>query len=335
MQELPTNPPEYSPDQQKNGVIASRFFWATVFLLAFATVTLTVVGSLRSTDPSLPQPVEINPTTLERLLSDTAIAAGKTVEPDIRRLLDTVYDPAYAAIPTYADFHYSVLGEYVEMTEAVRGQMSDALYERLFDGFEQRLMTAASNLDQRYAAEYQRELREQIEEQVSTEGILLPLGEVTDSVLQDAIARAHTTFPLATVAAGIVGSGSLKVVTATIGKKLTAKIAAKASAKTLAKGGGLITGFGGGTLLCSWSGPGAAICGVVGGAVAWFLTDAVVLNIDEYFNREDFEAELRAILDEDRAEKRDLLVASLQAKATAMDATVEEIFRMRDLHTDD
>ena len=250
-------------------------------------------------------------------------------------MLDSVYDPAYAAIPTYADFHYSVFGEYVEMTEAVRGQMSDALYERLFDGFEQRLMTAASDLDQRYAAEYQRELREQIEEQVSTEGILLPLGEVTDSVLQDAIARAHTTFPLATVAAGIVGSGSLKVVTATIGKKLTAKIAAKASAKTLAKGGGLITGFGGGTLLCSWSGPGAAICGVAGGAVAWFLTDAVVLNIDEHFNREDFEAELRAILDEDRAEKRDLLVASLQAKATAMDATVEEIFRMRDLHTDD
>ena len=55
MQELPPNPPEYSPDQQKNGVIASLFFWATVFLLAFATVALTVVGSLRSTDPSLPQ----------------------------------------------------------------------------------------------------------------------------------------------------------------------------------------------------------------------------------------------------------------------------------------
>ena len=129
--------------------------------------------------------------------------------------------------------------------------MNDALYERLFDGFEQRLMTAASNLDQLYAAEYQRELREQIEEQVSTEGNLLPLGEVTDSVLQDAIARAHTTFPLATVAAGIVGSGSLKVITATIGKKLATKIAAKASAKTLAKGSGLLTGFGGGTLLCS------------------------------------------------------------------------------------
>ena len=49
MQALPPNPPEYSPDQQKNGVIAPRFFWATVFLLAFITVALTVVGSLRST----------------------------------------------------------------------------------------------------------------------------------------------------------------------------------------------------------------------------------------------------------------------------------------------
>ena len=335
MQTLPPNPPRAAPDQQKNSGIASRFFWATVFLLAIATFAMTAVGSLRSTEPSRPPPVEINPTTLERLLSDTAIAAKKAVEPDINALLDTVYGPAYDAIPAYADFHYSVLGEYVELTESVTGQMSNALYERLFDGFEQRLTSATSLLDQRYVEEYQSILQERIAEQVSPEGISQPLGEVSNSVLQDAIDRAHTTLPLATVAAGIVGSGSLKVVSATIAKKLAAKVAAKASAKGLAKGGGVLTGAGGGALLCSWSGPGAAVCGIVGGAAAWFLTDAVVINIDEYFNREEFEAELRSILDEDRAEKRDLLHATLEDKATAMDTAVEDIFRIRDLYTDD
>jgi hypothetical protein len=96
----------------------------------------------------------------------------------------------------------------------------------------------------------------------------------------------------------------------------------------------VVTGVGGGALLCSWSGPGAAVCGIVGGAAAWFLTDAAVINIDEYFNREDFEAELRAILDEDRAEKHELLVTALQQKAAAMDAALEAIFKMRDLHID-
>ena len=76
------------------------------------------------------------------------------------------------------------------------------------------------------------------------------------------------------------------------------------------------------------------MCGIVGGAAAWFLTDAVVVNIDEYFNREDFEAELRAILDEDRAEKHELLAAALEAKAATMDALVDQIFKMRDLSVD-
>lgn len=335
MHTSPADPPQATSDQQMNGRTTSRFFWATVFLVAVTTLALTVVGSFRSTDSSPISPVEVNPTTLEKLLSDTAIAAKKAVEPDIDTMLDTVYGPVYDAIPAYAEFHYSVLGEYVELTEAATGQMSDALYERLFNGFEQRLTNAASSLDQQYIEEYQSNLQKQIARQVSLDGTLLPLGEVTESILQDAVSRTHTTLPLATVAAGIVGSGSLKVVSATIAKKLATKVATKASAKGLAKGGGVLTGAGGGALLCSWSGPGAAVCGIVGGAAAWFLTDAVVINIDEYFNREDFEAELQAILKEDQAKNHDLLTTALEDKAAAMDAAAEEIFRMRDLHADD
>ncbi|KIN78173.1 hypothetical protein [Sulfitobacter mediterraneus] len=331
----PPNPTETTSDVNAKNVIASRFFWATVALLAVATLALTVASSFQTTNSSPQHSVEIEPTTLARILSDTAISAQKAVAPDIDAHLDAVYAPAYAAIPAYADFHYSVLGEYIELTAAATGQMSDAIHERLFDGFENRLTEAAAKLNKRYVEEYQRILEKQVAQQVSPGGATPLLGEVTDAVLQDAISRAHTTLPLATVAAGIVGSGSLKLVSATIAKKLAAKVAAKASAKGLAKGGGVIAGAGGGALLCSWSGPGAAVCGVVGGAAAWLLTDAVVVNIDEYFNREDFEDELRKMLVEDRAEKREQLTAALRDKAVAMDAAVEEIFKMRDLHKAD
>jgi hypothetical protein len=108
-QTLPHKSPKASNDQQKNSGVASRFFWATVFILALATLGLTAVGSIRSTEPSPSLVAEISPTTLERLLSDTAIAAKTVTEPNISSLLDTVYGPAYDAIPAYADFHYSIL----------------------------------------------------------------------------------------------------------------------------------------------------------------------------------------------------------------------------------
>jgi len=333
-QNTPPDAHSAEPYRQKNSNITSRFFWGTVLLLATLVIGQSVVGNLRSTESSSISPVELPRTILEVILSDTAVEAKESVDRDLDKLLDSVYGPAYAAIPAYADFHYSVLGEYVELTEAVRGQMSEGLYERLFDGFEQRLLDAGSSLDQRYVEEYQRILQEKIAGQATPESISLPLGDVTQAILQDAIARAQITFPIATVAVAIVGSGSLKVVSATIAKKLAAKIAAKATAKGLAKGGGVLAGAGGGALLCSWSGPGAAACGIVGGVAAWFLTDAVVVNIDEYFNRDEFEADLRTILDEDRAEKRDLLLAALEEKAAAMDAGVNESFRMRDILSD-
>ena len=101
-QTLPPKSPRASNEQKKNSRVASRFFWATVFILSVATLALTVVGRFRSTEPSPPAMVEINPTTLERLLSDTAIVAKTSVEPEISSLLDRVYGPAYEAIPAYA-----------------------------------------------------------------------------------------------------------------------------------------------------------------------------------------------------------------------------------------
>lgn len=327
----PHEAPGAGTDPRRTDTLASRAFWATIVLFALATIGLSVFGSLQTKQPDSHTPTEIPRTTLERILSTTATAAKDAVVPDVETLLDTVYAPAYAAIPEYADFHYSVLGEYVELTQAVQGKMSESLHERLFDGFSERFETAAAILDQRLLDTYRSILDERVAAELSSEGITQLSGGATEVVLDDARARARVTLPIATVAAGIAGSGSLKVISASIAKKLAAKIATKASGKVVAKGGGILTGAGGGALLCSWSGPGAVVCGVVGGTAAWLLTDAVVLNIDEYFNREDFEADLRGILDEDRAEKHAMLIAAMEKNAAAMDASVDEIFTLRDL----
>ena len=320
--------------ETKKNKTASRFFWAAILVLAGLTLLLTLVGTLRNSEPAGPTTFEIPKTTLETILSEAAEKAQVIVAPETETILQNVYAPVYAAIPEYADFHYSVLGEYVELTEAAFGQMSHGLYDRLFKGFEQRLSDAATLLDQKYSEAYRSALKEQIETTIPTEQLSLPLGELTQAALEDAVSRARVTLPLASVVAGVAGSGTLKVVAATVAKKMAAKVAAKAAAKGVAKGGGFLAGAGGGALLCSWSGPGAALCGIVGGTAAWLLADAAVVNIDEYFNRDEFEAELRALIDEDRAARQLLIEEALRNKAAQMDAATNEImkdFTLRDL----
>ena len=313
-------------DHQRNTKIASRSFWATVILLAVVTLGLTVGGRINST-----KPLEFSPTTLERLLSDTAKAAKTAVEPDVDALLDAVYAPVYEAIPEYATFHYSVIGEYTELGAAFSSDIADSLNDRLFAGFDQRLSNGVSDLDQMYAKAYQSILEEQVADKQRVDGEKEPLGELTEAVLQDAVIRAKTTKPINAVAATVAGTGVLKV----FSKKIATKLATKITTKVSVKGGSVLVAGGGGALLCAWSGPGAVVCGAAGAAAAWLITDAAVVNIDEYFNREEFESDLRAMLDEDRAEKRTLLIAALDQKAAAMDAAAKEIFRLRDLSSDE
>lgn len=309
------------------------YFWATILTLAIGTALLVVFGSVRN-QTDISSEYEISPTTLETIFSDTAEVARLAVEPDVGAVLRSVYAPVYAAIPIYAEFHYSVLGEYTELTEAALGQMSGAIEERLFSGFGTRLNGAAQTLDQRYVDEYQNALRDNIQAKIPAEKLSLPLGQMSQSVLEDAMSRARITFPISSVSAGIVGSGGLKAIAALIAKKMAAKIAAKAALKGVAKGGGVLAGAGGGALLCSWSGPGAALCGIVGGTAAWLLTDAAIVNIDEYYNRAEFEDELRMMIDDDMRAKEVMIEAALVSKAAAMDVasgSILEEFTLRDL----
>ena len=301
---------------------AWRFFWIAIFVLAGVTISLILAGILRDS-----QTYEIPQTMLETILSETAKTAQEIVAPDIAQELENVYSPVYAAIPEYADFHYSVLGQYDELTAFALGQMSDNLYQRLFNGFEQRFSDTLTSLDQKYEKAYRDALDEQIEETRSTEQSSLPLGELTQKVLDDALNRARITAPLAGTAATITG---VKVTVTIIAKKMVAKVAAKAAVKGAVKGGSLLTGATLGVALCSWSGPGAVLCGLTGATVAWFSADGVIINIDEYFNRDEFEADLRALIDEDRIAKQSLIEEALRNKATQMD----EDFTLSEFYSD-
>jgi uncharacterized protein YwgA len=323
------NPELVKPPKGHKG--ASFYFWVSILTLAGITIALQILGMVRSSEP---KSYDIEPTIMEMLLSNAATEAQTVVLPQIEEeLLDNVYAPVYAAIPAYAEFHYSVFGEYTQLFSVVVESMADGIEQRLLDGFEQRLQGATEKIDNDFVIAYRDALDRQIDSELLSSDVALPLGELTEVVMSDAIDRARTTVPVATITAGVVGGGGLKVASAAMTKKLVAKYAAKGAIK----GGSVLAGAGSGALLCSWTGPWAAACGVAGGVIAWLATDQIILKVDEVMNRDEFETTLREIIDEDRMEKQALLESALTGKAAQLDSATSEIiqpFRMRDLAND-
>ncbi len=328
-----------TPEITSGSNTISRFFWVTILMLAALTIVLALIGILRNPEPAVPEPFEVPETTLETILGTVAKEAQKVVVPEIGPAMKEVYAPVYEAIPKYADFHYSVLGEYTELTAAVLGRMESQIRDQLFHEFEQRTTTALESLDKSYVEAYRNALDKELAAvEIPEEQRSLPIGEMTRTALEDAVNRAKTTLPLATTAAVVAGSGVLQVTTTIIAKKIAAAIAAKAALKGAAKSTGILGGAGGGALLCSPAGPVAILCGVAGGIAAWFTVDVVVIRIDEYFNRDEFEAELRALVDADKARKHRIIRKKLDEKAARMDAATKEImkgFTLRDLSSGD
>ena len=331
--------PQAGPSHRKKSNTASLAFWSTLVFMAGATVVVALAGSLRPSGDGEPTFMEQalsagERETAERVLSDGNAGALQAVVREIDPRLSSVYAPTYAAIPEYANFHYSVLGEYIEFTLAVQGRVSTKLQEQLFGGYNQRIDSALHDLEASYVETFASNFNAEIQALIDAENLDAGLGETMQLALDDAIARARVSYPIAGTTAGIVGSGGIKALTAGMASKLGAKVAAKAAAKGAVKGASVLGGVGGGAALCSWGGPLAVACGVGGGIAAWLLVDAVAVNIDELLNREEFEADLRTLIDKNKADLKQRIERALHSKAQRMEQVatkaVVEDFRWRD-----
>ena len=322
---------EVGPASPAKTNIASWAFWGTLLFLAIATVGLALIGILLPGDTEQTIEVEMDLTLLEGALSNSSKDALQAVIPAIDPLLSDVYRPVYAAIPEYVNFHYSVLGEYAELILTTQGRIGTLLQERLFDGFDQRIDGFLTSLDEKFVEAYESTLDAEIQAAIAAENPHGVLSEATQLVLNDAVARATIAFPVAG-AAGVFGSGGLKALTAGIAAKLAAKVTAKAVAKGALKGGAVLAGAGGGGALCVWGGPLALACGAIGGIGAWFLADAAIVNLDEFFTRDEFEATLRDLVDQHKTDTKQRVLQTLALKGPELDKAIAEDFRLSDIH---
>ncbi|MTH76225.1 hypothetical protein [Paracoccus aestuariivivens] len=299
----------------------ARSFWAVIGLLAVIVIGLSVLAAMRD-HPVVariipPAPREIPQSRIEAMIRDAGEAAYQAQAARLDQLLAAAYAPVYAGIPSYAEFHYSVLGEYTELGSAALGQMGDAMESRLFPDLAAGLGKVADDLDAGFLASFTARLDQQIQTELQGAGAGIALGDVTRSIQQDAINRVAITAPVA-VAMTVAAKPAIKAVAATMAKKMATKVASKAAAKGAVKATGIGGGAATGAAVCSPGGPIASvICGAGAAAVIWFGADAAIVNIDEYFNRDDFETELHGMIDQNHAEVKARLLAMLNEKRVA------------------
>ncbi|MDV7141759.1 hypothetical protein R3X27_03590 [Tropicimonas sp. TH_r6] len=287
-----------------------RWFWGTILALVAVTVVLNVVAFNRSRDAmeeNQQQFGEWSPPRVQDVLSRANSTTLRKVSLLVAPLLEEAYAPVHAAVPEYAEFHYSVWGSYVELGTAVSGDPAVKLQQMLFSGMEGRLSGVANKLNEGFSQVYREELAAEVN---SAEENDVTAGTLTAAVFDDAIEQTGKT-----AIALSVGGGSTKVVALAISKKMGTKIAAKAAAKAGAKWSASAMGGGGAAAACGWLGPGAAVCAVGGAAVAWLVTDAGAGKLDELWNREAFEAELHHLIEVDKAAKQALFVSLLAERA--------------------
>lgn len=298
----------------------SRWFWGTIMLLLVITVSFELLATwqagrqgVENDSSSSVDQTETKATQVERWFN-TAGEEAEKVREQIRGRLDKAYAPVYAGIPKYMDFHYSLTGEWLELGSAAMGKLGGGLEEHLFDGFDTRL----GDVSEQLALEFDQRFRTALDKAMAAEpGGVEAIGPVVTRALQDSRNRMKET--TGTVGGVLVGGATLKVFTTAFAKKLAIKLAAKVGTKTGMKWAAATTGGAASAAACSWTGPGAAACAVAGAAITWVATDVAIIKLDEYVARDEFERDLRKLIDDHKKETQQAIEQMLASKILAVE----------------
>ncbi len=256
------------------------------------------------------------------------IQLQKEMDQHIENAVQHAFEPVYAAIPAYADWYYSLAGEYLRIGHALGGNAVDYMATKLknllfeqsgaqarLDGLPEKLQQTAGNALQRTGQAVLAEAAEALlAKQTATEtkpgwtlAGELPLDQVVKEVLtpnSELTRRQLLSLGSAAGAGVLVAKGGAAMLVKNIvakvaggsGFKAAATLLGKTAAKSALKEAGVLAGAGTGALVCSPGGPLALACGAVAGLATWVGTDALLLSVDEWLHREDFEKEIAETL---------------------------------------
>lgn len=304
-------------DGGRGGVLPALMFVLVVFGLAGALIWFETFGANRIVlvdgQPRIADQYRAEfDQRLPGFLDVNAEIYGDETKAEIARIvdakLDAAFNPVLAQVPAYADFHYSMIGQVTELSAALGRDSGAVLKEQLFDkaDFETNLAAAQDGIRSDAGgvlAAAGEKLAEQARQDFGfTSEDVGHVGQVVAFTLDDAERRFEAYMPLRAGAA-LVGVTFFTQSGRRVMNAFLRRLGQRAAARVAA---GRVASATGGAAACSFFGPiGALVCGV--GAV--IVTEAVILELDELINREDFEAQIADMVGEMKSEYRAQLVA--------------------------
>ncbi len=286
--------------------------------------------------------------TSQHYLDEAERFALAAAEARIDRGLDAVFGAAEARLQDYADWHYSLRGEYTRLSLSLMQQLGWG------DGAEQESLrrlfgddapaTWLRTLQQDADAELMQGLHHM--RQAWVEALVAMLDGDAGARLDDRVEPAAISLsgiatrmggndPVFLARVGVSGVAGVGAATSTLRAGLVLRRGAQMAARAGTQAAGRGAARGGSLLGCAATGPAAAWCAVLVGGATWIATDALLLGADEWMHREAFIAGWRETLHDTRAEVRRTLVARPHAllaqwRLGAADE-IERTFRPLDL----
>ncbi len=256
----------------------------------------------------------------EELLNKTQ----QPIEQSIEQQINASFEHVYKQIPVLANFHYSLIGEYSEIAAILSSKSESETHKILFErsNFDANL---EKNLEQvqkeaiELLAKAVRNINDYTQQSLQLSHAELELINKTLAItLEDTKQRfSHTLMTVRVAGVGVAGAGSAllvagsgKLLAKTVSKKAATKVLTKLAAKTAVKATGISGGAAAGAAIGGAAGSvvplignaaGAVVGGIIGGVAAWVVTDKIIIEVDEYLNRPEFEAELKALIDEEKS----------------------------------
>lgn len=226
----------------------------------------------------------------------------------IHEEIDLVFEPIYSGVPEFLDWHYSVLGQYQQLSAAVLGELESEAKSRLFSGVNERLESASEKIDGVFEDEFLSLISQKIQDEAQTvdEAARATYESLLNEAMSDSIQRFSSSAPFSGRAVSefirnkAVFDGIAKEAVKKIAAAVAKKAATSAAAKTKTVVGGAAAGGAAGTAPAP--GIGTGVGAIIGAVAAWLGMDAAVVALDEYLTRDEFEQELITLIDKAKAD---------------------------------
>ncbi len=356
---MTTNPPDSPPDSPPDRR-AERLRLGTLVRLLVLAIALGLLLAL-VLDPRVGQrllapepgydlvlqgaPVRVPPEAAERLGRHSAWQAERGREHATAVLhavlaaeLDALFDEFHGRLPAYADWYFSLTGEYARLSMLLLQRtglsegdyLADRAATLIFGNVP--LGAQIGAIEARLQSEFRTEAAEL---QAAWLAQLLRLTTTAQPVATDRAPRATLTLDdlaaefsghgrsefLTRISATSVGAGGLAA--APILTRLAAGSAGALSGRAAARGVSRAGAAGASALGCAATGPAVLGCALVVGGAAWVATDWALLNADEWRNRDALINEWDAHLQQLRTEFEDTLRAHYEPAIAAWHAGLQ------------